>query len=109
MVKLPVTGIIIGTVSHASKGRKLNGAVVETDTGQSATTEKGGNYTLNGVPSGTRAVTVSKAGYVTQPKPATVFVNQTTTSDFALNPESTSDEGDNGGPNCDKHPNHPKC
>ena len=41
------TGTIQGKVTDADTGRKLSGALVETDTGQSAITNNGGRYTID--------------------------------------------------------------
>lgn len=81
------TGTIKGTVTAANTGAKLGGVLVTTDTGQSATTNNGGKYTINNVPAGSRTVTASKTGYVTQQQPATVTAGQTTTVNFALVPQ----------------------
>lgn len=81
------TGTIKGTVTDANTGARLGGVLVTTDTGQSATTNNGGKYTLNNVPEGNRTVTASRTGYVTQQQPATVVAGQTTTVNFALVPQ----------------------
>ena len=80
------TGTIKGTVTDDNTGARLGGVLVETDTGQSATTNRRGMYRLKDVPEGERTVTASKTGYVTQPKSATVVADQTTVVDFALVP-----------------------
>lgn len=79
-------GTIKGTVSDTA-GAKLGGVTVETDTAQSAITNKGGKYTIQNVPEGSRTVTASKAGFNTQQQPATVTAGQTTTVDFSLSPQ----------------------
>ena len=56
------TGSIKGTVT-SNTSAKLSGVLVETDTGQSATTNKGGKYNLQNVPEGSRTVTASKSGF----------------------------------------------
>ena len=81
------TGTIKGTVTDASSGAKLGGVFVVTDTSESDTTNNGGKYTINNVPEGSRTVTASLTGYVTQQQPATVTAGQTTTVNFALVPE----------------------
>ena len=81
------TGTIKGTVRDVDTGTKLGGVLVTTDTGESATTNNGGKYTIKNVPEGNRTVTASLTGYVTQQKPATVVTSQTTTVDFDLVPQ----------------------
>jgi hypothetical protein len=80
-------GTIKGTVTDANSGSRLAGVTVMTDTGQSATTNKGGKYTINNVPEGSRAVTASLSGYVIQVQPALVVADQTTTVNIALVPQ----------------------
>ena len=87
VASLGPTGSIKGTVKDASTGFKLVGVLVESDTGQSATTNKGGKYVLGGVLIGTRIVTVSANGYVTQQQQTNVTEGGNSTLDFALNPE----------------------
>ena len=80
-------GTVKGTVT-ASTGGRLGGVLVMTDTGESATTNNGGNYNIGNVPEGSRTVTASKPGYVTQMDlPAPVTAGQTTTVNIALVPE----------------------
>ncbi len=81
------TGSISGTVTDASTGRKLDGVDLTTDTGELASTNRRGKYTLTDVPKGDRTVTASKNGYATKPKMATVFAGESTRVDFALVPE----------------------
>jgi hypothetical protein len=81
------TGTIKGTLTDANTGARLGGVLVTTDTGQAATTNNGGKYTIQNVPEGNRTVTASKSGYVTQQQPATVTAGQTTTVNFALVPQ----------------------
>ena len=80
------SGTIKGTVRDTS-GTKLGDVVVSTDTGPSAITNKGGKYTIQDVPAGSRIVTASRIGYVTQQKAATVTAGSIETVDFALAPE----------------------
>lgn len=82
------TGTIKGTVTDSVTGAKLSGVLVETDTGQWATTNRGGKYSIKDVPEGNRMVTASKDGYGAQLQPATVFAGGSTTVNFALVPES---------------------
>jgi hypothetical protein len=77
------TGTVTGTVSDSSNGNPLKRAVVQTNTGQSARTNKHGRYTMTDVPA-TAMVTASKDGYGPQTKPADLAA----AVDFALNPAS---------------------
>jgi len=83
------TGSIKGTVTDSSTGNPIVGASVSTDSGQSGTTDAGGNYTLGDVPVGDRTVTASATGHVTQQKQTTVTDGGESQLDFALDPAST--------------------
>lgn len=80
-------GSIKGTVTDSLTGAKLGGVSLTTDTGQSATTNRGGKYTLRDVPEGGANVTATKAGYVTQDGLTVVTAGQTSTLDFPLVPQ----------------------
>ena len=58
-----VTGSIAGVITNNSNGNPLQGVIASADSGQSDTTDVAGNYTLLGVPIGTRTVTVSATGF----------------------------------------------
>ena len=79
------TGTIKGAVTDAVSGAKLRGVLVEAG-GQSATTNRGGRYTINDVPEGSHTVTAEKSGYVTGSQPVDVVADQTTSANFALQP-----------------------
>lgn len=81
------TGTVKGAVTDAQTGARLNGVLVQVDTGQSATTNKSSKYTINAVPEGGRTVTASKAGYVAASRQVSVVADKTTTANFALQPE----------------------
>ncbi len=79
------TGSISGTVTASDGGAAIEGASVETDTGQSAGTDVNGNYTISGVPTGSRTVTASASGYDDLSASATVTDGVTTANvNFAL-------------------------
>ncbi len=81
------TGSIKGRVTDAGTGKGIKDATVTTDTGQSATTNKQGRYTINGVPAGSRDVTASASGYTPQTQTVTVTAGSTTSGvDFMLSP-----------------------
>lgn len=82
----PTTGTISGVVTSASGGQPISGATVQTNTGQSTQTGANGAYTLGNVPTGSRQVTASAAGYQSQTATVQVVTDQTTTQDFALAP-----------------------
>jgi uncharacterized membrane protein len=72
---------IQGTISDSSN-LPISGATV-TDGTRSAMTDSQGSYTLNS-PAGSYTLTVSKTGYLSQSKPATVTAGQTATVNFSL-------------------------
>ena len=80
---LPPVGSITGVVT-SDAGSPIEGALVATDTGQSAQSATDGTYTISGVPVGERSVTASADGYESQTQPATVAESATTNLDFAL-------------------------
>lgn len=57
------TGSIYGTVLDTDTGQGISGATVATDTGQTASTDGSGAYTIADVPVGTRTVTASAITY----------------------------------------------
>jgi hypothetical protein len=82
------TGTIKGTVTDDSTDAGLSGVLVETDLGQSATTNRRGKYNIKNVPAGSRTVTASKTGYVKQEDlPAPVTAGQTRTVNIRLVPQ----------------------
>ncbi len=76
------TGWITGTVSDASG--PIAQATVSTDSGESANTATDGSYTISNVPTGTRTVTASAAGYDSSSLQVAVSDGGTATADFAL-------------------------
>jgi len=81
----PDTGSISGTVTQAVGGAAIDGATVSADTGQSTTTNGSGDYTLSNVPVGTRTVTASATGFVSDSTDVTVVKDSITTgADIAL-------------------------
>jgi hypothetical protein len=86
---LPTTGSIAGIVTDFDSGLQIQGASVSTDTGQSASTEVSGNYTLTNVPTGTRTITVSASGYDSASKQTSVLDGATSPLNFALAPAAS--------------------
>ena len=86
----PTTGSISGTVTASDGTGAIVGATVSVDTGQSATTAADGTYSINDVSTGERDVTASADGFESHTKTTTVYENQPTTVDFALNPVTTA-------------------
>jgi hypothetical protein len=80
------TGSITGTLTSSSGGAAIAGASVTTDTGESATTDASGNYTISLVPVGDRQVTASADGFNSKNATAQVTKDQTTTVNFSLKP-----------------------
>jgi len=77
-------GTVKGTVMD-SNGNRVFGATVETNTGQSTTTNRAGKYTLRNVPEGSRTVTATKGGS-TGSDIVLVVAGQTVTLDLTLQP-----------------------
>ncbi|NOR19836.1 MAG: S8 family serine peptidase [Xanthomonadales bacterium] len=80
------TGSIAGVVKDASSTIAIEGATVSTDTGESGTTDASGSFNLTEVPTGTRTLTVSAAGYDSDSPTTEVVEGSTKTLDVALNP-----------------------
>ncbi len=87
------TGTVEGTVTDSSTGNPIQGASVSADTSQSDTTDVNGDYTLLNVPTGTRTITASAAGFVTQQDTTNVTNGGTSIVNFALDPEPTGGTG----------------
>ncbi len=82
---IPTTGSITGVVTDSNGGAPIQGASVSVDSGQSATTDAGGNYTLTNVPTGSRTVSASAAGYEpVTPQSTTVTDGGTSVVNFSL-------------------------
>jgi hypothetical protein len=79
-----LTGAMSGIVTNSSTGEVIDGAVVSTDTGESAVTEADGSYLLSDVPAGDRQVTASASGFRDKTKTITVVADVTADADFAL-------------------------
>jgi hypothetical protein len=78
------TGSLKGTVTNAN-GARLQGVTVQVDTGQSATTNKGGKYSISNIPEGSRTVTASLSGYTDTTDSVTISTGVTTTLDIQMN------------------------
>jgi hypothetical protein len=90
----PPPGKIAGVVTDtASVG--VSGATVSYSgsVSGSVSTDSSGNYFTPDLPPGSYTVTVSKNGYVSQTKSATVVSDSTTTVDFQLQPNPPSTTG----------------
>ena len=85
----PTTGSIDGTVTDMADTSPIAGASVSTETGQSASTDVSGNYTLTNVPTGDRTVTISASGYDSTSKQTGVLDGATSPLNFALAPSAT--------------------
>ncbi|MBV9495001.1 MAG: carboxypeptidase regulatory-like domain-containing protein, partial [Acidobacteria bacterium] len=86
----PLPGSIGGTVSNASNGAPISGAVVELIRDgvvvATTTTDASGHYTFNGVTPGNYSVRFSATGFGTSTLPATVSPNQPLTLNASLTP-----------------------
>jgi len=83
----PTRGTIQGRVKDAITGDKIPGATVKVEqpAGPSATTNKGGKYTLNGAPEGLQDITASATGCTSQTAlQVEVVANDTVKQDFEL-------------------------
>ncbi|HEY0241417.1 MAG TPA: carboxypeptidase-like regulatory domain-containing protein, partial [Gemmatimonadaceae bacterium] len=79
------TGTVRGRVTDAASGRALADAQITVDgTRIGGITNANGDYTLNGVPAGSRAVTVRRIGYQPVTLNVTVGAGATATADAAL-------------------------
>lgn len=80
-------GAIAGTVTSRKNGNAVEGAQVEVDSGQSATTNANGYYLISDVPAGEHSVKASAMGFRPQTKTTVVSGNQQATVNFALRPQ----------------------
>ncbi|MGH8892603.1 MAG: carboxypeptidase regulatory-like domain-containing protein [Actinomycetes bacterium] len=83
------TGTITGQVTNATNANPIQGATVTVDSGQSATTDAGGNYTITGVPAGNHNVTASATGFISSTQNTTVPPSGTVVLNFGLAPASS--------------------
>ncbi len=79
------TGTLKGTVKDIF-GTKLSGVTLQVSGGPSATTNKGGKYTVKNVAEGSQSVTASKSGFVNAVEPVTITAGSTATLNFDLTP-----------------------
>ena len=80
------TGALKGTVMNSS-GSKLGGVTVQVFGGPSATTNKGGKYTIQNVPEGSQSVIASHPDYAeTTPIPVTIIAGATVTLNISFDP-----------------------
>ena len=84
------TGTITGTVTDAADSNTIGGATVSTDTGEDATTDTNGFYTLTGVPTGERTVSVAAAGYGDASQDVTVTDGGIAIADFPLTEQTVA-------------------
>lgn len=92
------TGTLVGSVVDASSGEPLSGAQVSVaDAAASTTTDGSGSYVLVSVPAGPVTVSAGMSCHVQASLGAEVVAGQTTTLDFALEPQQRSVEV-SGGP-----------
>ena len=85
----PAVGSITGAVVEEVTGNPIQGAIASADTGQSDSTDSGGNYTLANVLTGNRTVTVNASGYDSALLQVTVSDGNTSTLNFVLTPTAT--------------------
>ncbi|MDZ7729954.1 MAG: carboxypeptidase regulatory-like domain-containing protein [Natrialbaceae archaeon] len=90
-----LNGTVSGTVTNSSDGTALANATVEVvGTGQTATTDATGNYTITNVTPGTYDVHADAPGYVAETQTnVTVPANGSATANFSLDPADGSITG----------------
>jgi choice-of-anchor B domain-containing protein len=86
-------GTVAGRITNAQGVDGITNAAVSTDTGQSASSDAFGGYSIDNVPVGNRNVSVTASGYEGQNTPASVSENTITTVNFSLNESSTNGAG----------------
>ena len=86
-------GEVAGVVTDSVTAAPIGGATVSADSGQSDTTDAGGNYMLSSVPTGTRAITASAVGYTINQQTANVTDGGVTVVDFSLIPSGSGGVG----------------
>ena len=86
-------GTISGRVTDSGDSSPISGANVSADTGESTSADGAGDYTLTPVPTGTRTLTVTAAGYTSKQDSTSVSDGATSTLDFALDPAPTGGTG----------------
>jgi hypothetical protein len=84
------TGSATGTVTSASDGSVVTGAVVSDGGGARATTDGSGVYTINGLVPGSHSLTAAAGGFVPQTKSVNVTAGTASSADFVLAPVSQS-------------------
>jgi choice-of-anchor B domain-containing protein len=79
-------GAIKGTV-YSGSGGKLSAVLVQVLGSSSASTNKGGKYSIQNVPEGLQTVMASRSGYLSQQQTVNVNAGGSVTLDFTLAPE----------------------
>jgi hypothetical protein len=82
----PTIGSINGSVRNASNNQPIAGATV-TAGGMTTTTDGGGNYTLNNVPTGSQSVSVTATDFNPNSVSVTVPPGATVTQNITLTPQ----------------------
>lgn len=86
------TGTLTGTVTNAQNAQPIAGAVVTVGT-ISATTNASGQYTLIGVPAGSRTITTTATGFAPRTDTATVVAGTSNAFNTSLVPASSLTTG----------------
>ncbi|MDZ7729952.1 MAG: carboxypeptidase-like regulatory domain-containing protein [Natrialbaceae archaeon] len=84
----PLNGTVTGTVTDADTGATIQNATVTLETGQTATTDATGSYTIANVVPGTYNLTADHADYAPNMTSVTVGPNGSVTADLALTPQN---------------------
>jgi hypothetical protein len=83
------TGTITGIVTDEASGKAIFKATVSVDSGQTATTDKKGKYTIPGVSEGPHGVTASAKRYSPAEQSVTVAADGTVEANFELLPSAS--------------------
>lgn len=86
-------GVIDGRVIDAGTAAGIANASLTIDSGQNATSDNNGDYTVVSVPVGNRTVTVTANGYTGQNQATTVSESATSMVNFALTPTPSGGAG----------------
>ncbi|MDP8241133.1 MAG: carboxypeptidase regulatory-like domain-containing protein [Candidatus Hatepunaea meridiana] len=80
------TGQVYGTVTNSQDGEPVEGAVVESDNGESTSTNGEGEYEFT-VAGGSRTLTVNADGFYENSDQVLVTANESTEKNFVISPE----------------------
>ncbi|MDZ7729953.1 MAG: carboxypeptidase-like regulatory domain-containing protein [Natrialbaceae archaeon] len=94
----PLNGTVTGTITNAQTGAAIDNASVTLETGQSATTDATGAYTIANVTPGTYNLTADHANYSPNITSVTVGPNGSVTADLGADATERVDQRDGNRP-----------